>query len=412
MSAKQTYGKPQVNRPTLPPEIWTLIFRHATLVSDLLSTDLDNYDKHDPAMRRQRKSFKQSLVTRRCLVLVCKAWYANAICFLYESLWLGRGKDVATLYEALRRSHNVSSDATLPLGWWTKRIDVAMRDSTDDPSRDVALVGDIIAMLPNLSIIILDVTGNRYSLLKSGTFPSSVLLSTSPENLKVVYCCHFDVVPQESGWFPFLNSRPHLRSISDFDSRTMTIMLMLQSIPHLPSLTSIQLSCPWTLDLLINSEVPNLQHLTYHIDDLCHEYPSPGPLFRRHGVKLRSLAMASPIPWMIDLISETCPNLVTFEFTVGDWTNLTTNMTTFPPVILIKIACRKLQNKSASYSHLFDFVVRAKVICPTLKTVRLSDERNVAGLKTHPRLLRDQLEVLRAAGVAFEDAEGRLLHPG
>ena len=115
---------------------------------------------------------------------------------------------------------------------------------------------------------------------------------------------------------------------------------------------------------------------------------------------------------MIDLISKTCPNLVTLELIVENWSDLTTNITTFPTVNLIKIACRKLQGKSEHYSPMFDFIVQAKMICPTLKTVRLSDERNVAGLNTHPRLLRDQLEVLWAAGVVFEDAEGRCLHPG
>ena len=281
-----------------------------------------------------------------------------------------------------------------------------MRESTNEPRHDLTLVGDIIAMLPNLSIIILDVTGNRYSSTKPGTFPSSVLLST-PENLKVVYYCHCYVVPREEDWVAFLSSRPHLRSISDFGLRKMT--LKLQPISHLSSLTSIHLSYMWTLDFLHDLEFPNLQHLTYR-HSLC-GFPPPGPLLRRHGVKLRSLAMNSPTPWMIDLISETCPNLVTLELTVENWTDLTTDMTAFPTVNLIKVACRKLQSKSASYSHMFDFIVQAKTICPTLKTVRLSDERNVASLKTHPRLLWNQVEVLRAAGVAFEDAEGRLFHP-
>ena len=279
-----------------------------------------------------------------------------------------------------------------------------MRESTNEPRHDLTLVGDIIAMLPNLCIIVLDVTGNRYS---SRTFPSSVLLST-PENLKVVYYCHFHVVPREEDWFAFLNSRPHLRSISDFDSRNLT--LKLQPISPLSSLTSIHLTYMWTLDLLHDLEVPNLQHLTCRHS--LSRRPFTGQLFRRHGVKLKSLAMHSPTPWMIDLISETCPNLVTLELTVENWTDLTTDMTAFPTVNLIKVACRKLQSKSASYSRMFDFIIQAKTICPTLKTVRLSDERNVAGLKTHPRLLRDQLEVLWAAGVAFEDTEGRLLHPG
>ena len=269
---------------------------------------------------------------------------------------------------------------------------------------------DIIAMLPNLSIIILDVIGNRYSSTKLGTFPSSVLLSASPEKLKVVYYCHFHLVPQEGDWLAFLSSRPHLRSISDFDSSSTT--LKLQAIPHLSSLTSIHLSCPRTLDLWHDLELPNLQHLTYRIDDPYRDLPSPGPLFRRHGVKLRSVAINSPMSWMLDLISETCPNLVTLDFTAENWTYLPTVIITFPTVNLIKIACRKLQSKSALYSLMFDFIVQAKAICPTLKTVRLTDERNVANLKTHPRLLWNQVEVLRAAGVAFEDAEGRLLHPG
>ena len=283
-----------------------------------------------------------------------------------------------------------------------------MRESTNQPSHDITLVTDIIAMLPNLSIIILDVTGNRY-FSKLSTFSSSVLLSTSPENLKVVYCCDFNVVPREEDWLAFLSSRPHLRSISDFDA-IAKFTLKLQPLPHLSSLTSIHLSHPCALDLLRHLELPNLQHLTYR-HSLC-EPPPPGPLFRRHGVKLKSLAINSPIPWMIDLISETCPNLVTLELTVEKWTDLTTDVTTFPTVNLIKIACWKLQSKSALYSPMFAFIIQAKAICPTLKTVRLSDERNVAGLKTHPRLLRDQLEVLQTAGVAFEDAEGRLIHPG
>ncbi|KIJ99428.1 hypothetical protein K443DRAFT_679936 [Laccaria amethystina LaAM-08-1] len=51
-------------------------------------------------------------------------------------MWLGRGRDLTTLYEALKRSYHVPSDATpqqLPLGWWTKRIDVAMRESGITP---------------------------------------------------------------------------------------------------------------------------------------------------------------------------------------------------------------------------------------------------------------------------------------
>ena len=58
-----TYRKLPVDWEILPPEIWTLIFRHATLVPDLISVELCNYCRGDPMRPQQRKLHKRSLVS-------------------------------------------------------------------------------------------------------------------------------------------------------------------------------------------------------------------------------------------------------------------------------------------------------------------------------------------------------------
>ena len=58
-----THRKLPVDWEILPLEIWTLIFRHATLVPDLTSIELCNYGMGDPMMSQQRKLHKQSLVS-------------------------------------------------------------------------------------------------------------------------------------------------------------------------------------------------------------------------------------------------------------------------------------------------------------------------------------------------------------
>lgn len=201
-----------------------------------------------------------------------------------------RGKYLASLYEGLKRSHRPLIDSAtgeLPLGWWTKRLDVAMRDSTDDSKTDLVLVGSIVAMLSNLSILTFDIHGHGYFLAYGGlgTLPSSILQSTSPENLNVVYWHRPNVMPTAEDWLEFLSSRPHLRSISD--SLWGHYLPMANAVPNFPSLTSLHLSLPWSVEYFSRLELPRLQHLTYRANyDFAQNF---APFFQNHGANLMSL---------------------------------------------------------------------------------------------------------------------------
>lgn len=346
------------------------------------------------------------------MIRVCKNWYSSAIRFLYEAVFLGRGKSLASLCEGLKRSHRPlieSVTGELPLGWWTKRLDVAMRDSTNDSKADMVLVGSIVAMLPNLSILTFDVHGHGYFSSNGGvgTLPNSILQSTPPENLNVVYWYSPNVTPTAEDWLEFLSSRPHLRSISDL--AWGDYLPRANADPNLPSLTSLHLSRSSSVGYFSHLELPHLQHFTYRAN----YDPAQNlvPFFQNHGANLMSFtADCRASEWdMLPLISETCPNLISLELAMDDWSSLPDNRSALPPIRTMKLACRRPQHGRRLYRRLFDFIIDAMTVCPTLKTIRFSNERSICNLNKHLRVLQGQLEILSEAGVTLENAEGLLI---
>lgn len=346
------------------------------------------------------------------LVRVCKTWYTSAIRFLYEAVLLGRGKFLASLYEGLKRSHRPSIDSAtgeLPLGWWTKRLDVAMRDSAEDSKTDMVHLESIIAMLPNLSILTFDIRGHGYFSSNGGlgTLPSSILQSTSPENLNVVCWYSPNIMPTLKDWLEFLSSRPHLRSISDL--AWADYIPMTTTAPNFPSLTSLHLSHSRCVEYFSRLELPHLQHLTYRAN---YDFTqSLAPFFQNHGAKLMSFTTdCRASEWnILPLISETCPNLISLELSVDDWDFLPDHRSALPPIRTMKLVCRRRDHGRRLYRRLFAFIMDVVTVCPTLKTIRFADERNICNLNKHLHVLQGALDILSKAGVTLENLEGRLI---
>jgi hypothetical protein len=113
----------------------------------------------DTSYREQLGEFKRSLVsnsvppffifflaevtsrfckaTNRYLVCVCKAWYSLASPFLFEYIFLGRGRVLASLRDGMLRSEHAVElqelESPHAIGWRIQRLDVHMRDRTDNP---------------------------------------------------------------------------------------------------------------------------------------------------------------------------------------------------------------------------------------------------------------------------------------
>lgn len=65
MSAKEFYKRPQFYLPDLPPEMWGLIIRHATLIPETIELEFSAQQigfRGPKVAREQFKSLKTSLV--------------------------------------------------------------------------------------------------------------------------------------------------------------------------------------------------------------------------------------------------------------------------------------------------------------------------------------------------------------
>ncbi|KAJ3516865.1 hypothetical protein NMY22_g14100 [Coprinellus aureogranulatus] len=127
MSAKLAYQKPPVNLPDLPTELWGSILRFATQVPDTLEDlSMDRYS----GGKLRAKRYREILVTKRYVVLVCRTWYALGTPFLYEHLYIPRLHGLDIIQKSLELPF--AADAGTTLGHLTKRLDLTL--PSDDPS--------------------------------------------------------------------------------------------------------------------------------------------------------------------------------------------------------------------------------------------------------------------------------------
>ncbi|KDR79438.1 hypothetical protein GALMADRAFT_154336 [Galerina marginata CBS 339.88] len=206
-----------------PPEVWSTIFRLAVgehLCEDQF-TSSEGLRLAGGPDEKQWEAFRMSLVTRRYIIRVSKAWYEMASPLLNEYILLRRGRSTFLLRDAMEASRRLSetNGGERPIGWWTKRLDVLMRDdgtTTDfDPYLVLDAVADIIACLPNLRILTFFVIGNGYAVKKIvAGLPSKVLCSLCcRESLKVVHWYNGILLPKVDDWTSFLQNHPYLESV-------------------------------------------------------------------------------------------------------------------------------------------------------------------------------------------------------
>lgn len=146
-------GSTARNPPPFPPELWITIFSLATDVPGLLSYDgPTSSDLPGPLVKEhEHKLLKESLITKRNIILVCRTWHVLATKFLYQSVLVTRPATLSSLCVALdRRSSGAAR--SVHVGWWTRRLDVLIQDDHCEAS-DYALLANIIRRFPNLSIV-------------------------------------------------------------------------------------------------------------------------------------------------------------------------------------------------------------------------------------------------------------------
>ncbi|KAG8952936.1 hypothetical protein FRC04_003387 [Tulasnella sp. 424] len=113
----------------LPPEIWKLVFEHATntyprpLSSHNFSPRLSVSQPSITEPDDERRLIRASMEIKRNISVVCRAWRTIGVEFLFHTIHVTSQRTIPSLWYALREDAN-RPDAKAPeaLTWWIRRI--------------------------------------------------------------------------------------------------------------------------------------------------------------------------------------------------------------------------------------------------------------------------------------------------
>ncbi|KAF5350577.1 hypothetical protein D9756_008552 [Leucocoprinus leucothites] len=221
MSAKEFYYRPEFHIGALPDELILEILRHATWVPyGIAPTDLVVKRFQSTEAAALEKEYRQSLVTKRYLVRVCKKWYRLAYIFLYEWILVARVKNLRGLVLAVEQSSSTEPQNHTLVGWCTRRLDIDTHRTGCEKDEDVANLGTLLLRLLRNLVNLEVLTVNRC--LSLGTdynfehFPwlSPIVSHSWGPRLQFLNWVHEADWFQADTWEPFLRSHPHIIGIN------------------------------------------------------------------------------------------------------------------------------------------------------------------------------------------------------
>ncbi|KAG1778375.1 hypothetical protein EV702DRAFT_1096125 [Suillus placidus] len=403
----------RANIPELPPELWEIIFDHATYVPDIFIPEIYEHSgtlgflfnrDHHPLIRR-------SLVTRRYLVRVCKKWWHLATPFLYRSIFIGRGRCLSSLVSALAFSARGKGVVLgeRPLGSFTERLDIAMRDQSQaHGDTDLELLAEVIRCLPNLAIVSVDVTPTEYISLAMPDIVMDALVYIAPK-LKIIDWASGRLLPP-------------LHRIHDLV--TATRQLRILHCPYfLPGRTTAKAICTLssctTLGVPLNAifyrmaltQLPALRELSYQFPFLVAEPLFIIPFLETHGSNLSSVHLSWPgCSDQMNVLATHCPHLRRLTINLDHWESFDAESFKLIPIEFLGLRCRRNQSSTKAYKLVISALARFKDEMPALRTIRFTSLLNVNDLlKNHCKALAHALELFKGSKLRLEDHEGRLL---
>lgn len=335
---------------------------------------------------------------------VCKKWYSLATPYLYESIVIGKWKTLKTLSGALQRSRDSKSmDA---LGWWAKRLDVAMRDNNKDEEIALQYLTQIVQSLPNLTILVFRVAKSDYH---CDFLPDSFLhcLSASAGSNLQALVWYTTVLTPFDYWNTFLASLPAIRTLSCIDMN----LSPNGSTLTLPTLRTFYM--PRCLQHTIS--LPSLRHLIFGVYSNMDVDMGWKTFLIIHGHQLDviqiNVIQVSGLLLVLDAISQYCPNLHRLDIAIQTWWELNTLQGLALPTTIntIGLYCFQRQASRSCFKQLFDTLRKVR-FGPAFKTIRLLHPATATNLSRHHQpLLWVNTPRLSQLGFEVLDYEGKPL---
>ena len=216
--------------PLLPTEVWLLILQLATEVPFAFLPKVESpFDLPSrPTPKEMTAEISRSLITKRYIVLVCKAWNEIATPLLYSAVLLRSGRGVTSAWGTF--CDHEESGAGARLGQYVRRIDLSMRDSQTHhmQSKQVAereTIAAILRCLPNLSIF------TMHTRVRDGdaTCIADALADTSANTLQTIEWtgrhAFGHMCLSGPSWTRLVSSCPNLKSLDGPSCRIFSTQL-------------------------------------------------------------------------------------------------------------------------------------------------------------------------------------------
>ncbi|KIJ12546.1 hypothetical protein PAXINDRAFT_171091 [Paxillus involutus ATCC 200175] len=407
-----------IGTPALPPEIWDCVFDHATHVPGTLVPEIYGQSsligplytqKYQPALR-------EALVTKRCLVRVCKQWWYLATPHLYRSIYIGRARCLLSLCSTLMQSAAGKGTlvGTRPLGDCTERLDVAIRDHAVDRSAEFDSLAGVITCLPNLAIISFAIASSYAGY----EMPDSILdaLQCSASSLRVVDWSNIRLKPSAKRLSELLAACPQLRILNCPQLPWSKALIPRDIIPAVTMLRLLALDPPAFLPAPHedNAQGHNLGDIPTTLRELIIDTHKDMDHWRdflvHYGRRLLSIQLHTPCIHLF-MSMGTCNLLHGLAPTCVHFSCIAYRNLAFPPVEYFGVRASRYQSPRCDFEGLFALLAELKTTTPSLRVVQLTDPHNVKCLlRSHSKLaVRAIKRHLETPSFRIEDQDGNLL---
>ncbi|KAJ3476766.1 hypothetical protein NLI96_g10929 [Meripilus lineatus] len=323
--------------PSLPPEIWALVIRHACLLYHDPLDASHQLSFLEPSTASQLHSYRISMTLKTSISLVSKHWNALARMFLYEFVWISRAAQAKALARTLLMEFIAQQSSS---GAYLRRLHIETPALERCSPEDLRTILDFA---PSLCIY-----SDHHSVQRSlysenldpRCSPEEILKLVAHPKMRRLSWTSYGDVPFQQRMTPLLkNLAIHLEYLELSSCSPNFRTLFAQSLGHssladtrmnvhLPSLRALKVSLDNnTFDVLASWDMPLLTNLSVLSSDFSYTGPGFASFFRSHGAKLRQLELGhssslieeyyltvpqhthqpTPIP-----LADWCPNLREF----------------------------------------------------------------------------------------------------
>lgn len=391
--------------PHLPPEVWLLIMQLATEVPYAFLPRIESpFDLPcRPTHKQMGVELSRSLITKRHIVLVCKAWNEFATPLLYSAILLRSSRGVSAVWQTLRDS--AQSNARVRFGDYVKRIDLSMRDSRtyhvwDEQLAEREKITDILRWLPNLIIFTMHTRvrgGDSTSIAEALTETSANTLETIEWTGKHTFG---HMCLSGPSWTRLISSCPNLKSLDGPGCRIFSTEL------H-PAAPLGHLSV--THDDRVLENVPQNCPTPLHIHYTSSKWDVSHPNTRAHCIQAISLDVWFRDSAILHQLLAQCPNLSQLVLRVSTWYSLPRSLKLDSSISHLGLFVEQKQPKLPLLVESLGYLVELDI--PGVKTLRLMSRHPLLeGEGLEKRRIQEALHKIRAAGLVLENWEGKPLN--